>query len=76
MGNSNNSRKNCSKYLLLNIVVNQYVMNVKAEKKPRLTSIPIMLRDEDEVRVNYPHGDALAITWEIDTKSSTDIIFK
>lgn len=34
--------------------MNQCVVNVRAEKKPRLTSILIVLIDEDEVGVNYP----------------------
>lgn len=61
-------------------------MNVRAKKKPRLTSILIMFTDEDETGVNYPHDDALTITLEIcsagvkivliDTESSTDTILK
>lgn len=66
--------------------MNQYIMNVKVKKKPKLTSIPIMFTDEDEARVNFPHDDAIVITLKIystsinriliNTKSSVDIIFK
>lgn len=85
-GNSTNVRKNYSKYSLPNAPVDQYVMNVGAEKKPRFTSAQVMFMDEDEAGVNYPHDDAVVIILEIDstkvnrvlmdTSSSASIIFK
>lgn len=86
VGNSNNSRKNYLKYLLPNKPINQYMTNVRAKKKPRLTLIPMLFADADEVGVTYPHNNALVITLKIgsanmnrvliDTRSSANIIFK
>lgn len=84
--NSNNSRKNYSKYLLPNKLINQYMMNVRAKKKPWLASILILFTNEDETGVTYPHNAAMVITLKIgstsinivliDTESLADIIFK
>lgn len=60
--NSNNVRKNYSKYSLPNTPMDQYVMSIRVEKKSRLTSIPIIFINEDEIEVNYPHDDTFVIT--------------
>lgn len=54
--------------------MNQYIMNVKAEKKPRLTSILSMFMDEDETGINYPYDDALVITLKIGSASVNRVL--
>lgn len=67
--NSNNIRKCYLKYSLPNIPMNQYIINIMAEKKPILTSIPIMFTNKDEIEVNNPYNDALMITLEAGSAS-------
>lgn len=84
--NSNNTRKNYLKYSLPNPSAGQHVMNVKTEEKPKLATIPIMFKEEDEEGVKFPDSDTLMVTLEIgsssvskvlvDIKSSVDIILK
>lgn len=86
VGNSNEARKNYSKYSLPSSIMGPHMMSVKAEKKPRLATISIIFIDEDEVGVIYLHDDALVVTLGIrpskmsriliDTGSSVNIIFR
>lgn len=43
-------------------MVGAHIMNVYAEKKPRISKVPIMFTNKDEVGLNYLYNDALMVT--------------